>query len=206
FVSVMWGFSALQLFPDLEKADLATPSLLSSDVVPPLLGVIVMVGILAAAVSTIDSIMLTLSSMFARDVYGNIKSRPDDKKQLKVGKIVIPIIAILAYAFAELELNLIAVLSVAASSGLIVGVPAIVGTFFWKRGTASGVIVSVIVSALIVLILEATGAKPLGLGSGIWGLILSTVLFVGVSLVTQAPKEKAEEFLNLMKEHRKKTV
>ncbi|WP_096271457.1 sodium:solute symporter family protein [Paucisalibacillus globulus] len=206
FVSVMWGFSALQLFPDLEKADLATPSLLSSDVVPPLLGVIVMVGILAAAVSTIDSIMLTLSSMFARDVYGNIKSRPDDKKQLKVGKIVIPIIAILAYAFAELELNLIAVLSVAASSGLIVGVPAIVGTFFWKRGTASGVIVSVIVSALIVLILEATGAKPLGLGSGIWGLILSTVLFVGVSLVTQAPKEKAEEFLNLMKEHRNKTV
>lgn len=56
-----------------------------------------MVGILAAAVSTIDSIMLTLSSMFARDVYGNMKSRPDDRKQLKVGKIIIPVIAILNF-------------------------------------------------------------------------------------------------------------
>mgnify|MGYP001389225972 CR=1 FL=1 len=203
FVSVMWGFSALQLFPNLETADLATPSLLSSDAVPPLLGVIVMVGILAAAVSTIDSIMLTLSSMFARDVYGNMKSRPDDAKQLKIGKIVIPVIAILAYAFAELELDLIAVLSVAASSGLIVGVPATVGTFFWKKGTAVGVIVSVIVSAIFVLSLEVTGTKPLGLGSGIWGLIVSSVLFVGVSLVSKAPKEKANEFVNLMKEHRK---
>ncbi|WP_047984725.1 sodium:solute symporter family protein [Ornithinibacillus californiensis] len=203
FVSVMWGFSALQLFPDLETADLATPSLLSSDAVPPLLGVIVMVGILAAAVSTIDSIMLTLSSMFARDVYGNTKNRPNDSQQLKVGKLVIPVIAILAYAFAELELNLIAVLSVAASSGLIVGVPAIVGTFFWKRGTATGVIVSVVITALLVLYFEATGTKPLGLGAGIWGLIISSILFVGVSLATRAPEEKANEFVNLMKEHRR---
>lgn len=202
-VSVLWGFSAMQLFPNLEKADLATPSLLSSDIVPPLLGIFVMVGIVAAAVSTIDSIMLTLSSMFARDVYGNTKSRPDDAKQLKVGKIVIPFIGVLAYAFAELELNLIAVLSVAASSGLIVVVPATIGTFFWKRGTAAGVISSVVISSFIVLILEATGTKLLNLGAGIWGLIISTVLFIGVSLLTRAPIEKAEEFTNLMKEHRK---
>ncbi|MEN2768252.1 sodium:solute symporter family protein [Ornithinibacillus xuwenensis] len=203
FVSVLWGFSALQMFPDLEKADLATPSLLSSDIVPPVLGVIVMVGILAAAVSTIDSIMLTLSSMFARDVYGNTSSRPDDAKQLKVGKIVIPIIAILAYAFAELELDLIAVLSVAASSGLIVVVPAFFGTFFWKRGTAAGVIVSVVISALLVLTLELTGMKPFSLGSGIWGILVSSLLFVGVSLLTKAPEQKANEFLNLVKNARK---
>ncbi|SEQ85455.1 solute:Na+ symporter, SSS family [Virgibacillus subterraneus] len=199
FVSVLWGFSALQLFPDLSTADLATPKLLSSDLVPPVLGVIVMIGILAAAVSTIDSIMLTLSSMFARDVYGNLKKRPDDKKQLQVGKIVIPIIAILAYAFAELELNLIAVLSVAASSGLIVGVPAFFGTFFWKRGTAAGVISSVSLTAILVLILEFTGIKPLGLASGIWGLLVSTILFIGVSLLTKAPKQKAYAFINILK-------
>lgn len=203
FVSVLWGFSAMQLFPGLETADLATPSLLSSEVVPPVLGVIVMVGILAAAVSTIDSIMLTLSSMFARDVYGNTRNRPDDTKQLKVGKIVIPLIAILAYAFAELELNLIAVLSVAASSGLIVVVPAFFGTFFWKRGTAAGVISSVTISAVLVLFLELTKWKPLDLGSGIWGLIISTILFIGVSLITRAPEEKANEFIHIMKNYRK---
>jgi SSS family solute:Na+ symporter len=158
-----------------------------------------MVGILAAAVSTIDSIMLTLSSMFARDVYGNSKKRPSDAKQLQVGKIVIPVIAILAFGLAELKLNLIAVLSVAASSGLIVAVPAFFGTFFWKRGTAAGVISSVSLGAIIVLILEFTGALPLGLGAGIWGLIISTVLFIGVSLMTKAPKQKASVFINILK-------
>ncbi|SHG94372.1 sodium:solute symporter family protein [Ornithinibacillus halophilus] len=199
FVSVLWGFSAIQLFPNLETADLATPSLLSSDLVPTALGVIVMIGILAAAVSTIDSIMLTLSSMFARDIYGNMKKNSSDESQLKVGKVVIPIIAILAYAFAELELNLIAVLSVAASSGLIVAVPAFFGTFFWKKGTSAGVIWSVSISALVVLYLEATGTKPFGLASSIWGLSLSTLLFVGISLVTKAPQQKANEFIAIMK-------
>ncbi|MEN1970221.1 sodium:solute symporter family protein [Lentibacillus sp. N15] len=199
FVSVLWGFSALQMFPNLTTADLATPKLLSSDLVPPILGVIVMIGILAAAVSTIDSIMLTLSSMFARDVYGNSSKRASDAKQLQVGKIVIPIIAILAFAFAELEFNLIAVLSVAASSGLIVSVPAFVGTFFWKRGTASGVITSVSLGAILVMVLEFTGITPLGLGAGVWGMIISSVLFIVVSLVTKAPAAKAETFINITK-------
>ncbi|WP_188455187.1 sodium:solute symporter family protein [Virgibacillus oceani] len=203
FVSVLWGFSALQMFPDLTTADLATPKLLSSDLIPPVLGVIVMIGIMAAAISTIDSIMLTLSSMFARDVYGNLKSRPDDAKQLKVGKVVIPIIAILAFAFAELELNLIAVLSVAASAGLIVAVPAFFGTFFWKRGTAPGVISSVSLGAILVFALEFTGTKPLGLAAGIWGLIVSAVLFVGVSVMTTAPNQKATIFINILKSERK---
>ncbi|MFD2045276.1 sodium:solute symporter family protein [Ornithinibacillus salinisoli] len=202
FVSVLWGFSALQMFPNLETADLATPQLLSSDLIPPVLGVIVMIGIMAAAISTIDSIMLTLSSMFARDVYGNRKSRPNDAKQLKIGKIVIPVIAVLAYGFAELQLNLIAVLSVAASSGLIVSVPAFFGTFFWKRGTAAGVISSVTIGAIVVLVLEFTSTKPLGLASGIWGLLISTILFVGVSLATKAPEQKAEKFINILKNNK----
>lgn len=199
FVSVLWGFSALEMFPGLSDADLATPTLLASDLIPPILGVIVMVSIFAAAISTIDSILLTLSSMFSRDVYGNTKKKPSDAKQLQVGKIVIPIIAILAFAFAQLQLNLIAVLSVAASSGLIVAVPAIIGTFFWKRGTGAGVVTSVSVGSLLVLILEFTKAEPLGLAAGIWGLIVSIVLFVGISLMTQAPEQKAHIFLHELK-------
>lgn len=199
FVSVLWGFSVFAKFPGLKTADLATPTLLSSNLVPPVLAVIVMVGILAAAISTIESIMLTLSSLFARDVYGNAKKQSTDRQQLLAGKIVIPIIAILAFAFAELQLNLIAVLSVASSAGLIVVVPAFFGTFFWKRGTAAGVISSVLIGAIAVLIMEFTKAEPLGLAAGIWGLIISSVLFIGVSLVTKAPQEKAIAFVDELK-------
>ena len=194
-VSVMWGFSAIVAFPDLAKADMATPALLSSDMVPPVLAVIVMIGIMAAAISTIDSIMLTLSSMVSRDVYANMNTNADDREQLAVGKLVIPVIALMAYAFAKLELSLIAVLSVAASSGLVVVVPALIGSFFWKRGTAAGALASILGTGILVLYIYATGGKLLGFSAGIWGLPVSTLLFVGVSLLTKAPVDVAEAFM-----------
>ncbi|MBP2077280.1 sodium:solute symporter family protein [Oceanobacillus polygoni] len=203
-VAIIWGYSAAIMFPNLENADLATPLVLSSDLVPPVLGVIVMVGIMAAAISTIDSILLTLSSLFAKDVYGNIKKNTSDRLQLRVGKIVIPIIALLAYLFAEMQLNLIAVLSVASSAGLIVVVPAIIGTFFWKRGTAAGVLSSVLIAGIIVILLEFFQVKPLGLASGLWGIGISTILFIGVSLLTKAPEAKANEFLSYIRQALKK--
>lgn len=194
-VAVTWGFAALLEFPDLATGDLATPSLLGSDLVPTALGVIVMVGIIAAAVSTIDSIMLTLSSMLVRDVYAVAKPASDERHQLMVGKFVLPVIAVLALLFAQLKIDLIAVLSVSASAGLLVMVPPIVGAFFWKRGTAQGALAAIIVAGTLVFILEFTQTKLAGQGSGIWGLLVSVALFVGVSLVTRAPEARATEFL-----------
>lgn len=194
-VSVIWGFAALQRFPDLATGDLATPMLLASDLVPTVLGVIVMIGIIAAAVSTIDSIMLTLSSMVTRDVYRLVKDGATERQQLTVGKFILPVIALLAFGFAQLEINLIAVLSVSASAGLLVMVPPIIGAFFWKRGTAPGVICATVVAGGVVLLLELTSTRLLGQGSGVWGLLLSLALFVGVSLATPAPKARAADFL-----------
>lgn len=199
-VSVLWGFSALAAFPELARADLATPALLASDFIPPVLGVIVMIGIMAAAVSTIDSIMLTLASMLSRDVYANAKSGVDEKRQLLMGKIVVPVIALLALGFAELQLDLIAVLSVAASSGLVAMVPAIIGAFYWKRGTGAGALASVVGTSVFVLVMYATGNSLLGLPAGIWGIFVSTFLFVGVSLATKPHKASADAFLSAISE------
>ncbi len=198
-VAVLWGFAALVRFPNLESADLATPSLLASDLVPPVVGVIVIVGILAAAISTIDSILLTLSSMVARDVYGNSPGGADEDRQLLVGKLVIPVIAVLALLFAGLQLDLIAVLAVSSSAGLLVTVPAIIGAFFWKRGTAAGVLSSIVLGGLLVAYLEVTQTRLLGQASGVWGLLAAVLLYVGVSLVTTAPDRKAEEFIGYLR-------
>ena len=194
-VAVLLGLSSLAAFPDLASADLATPTLLSSDMIPPLLGVILMVGVMAAAVSTIDSIMLTLSSMFARDVYGVINKEASERSQLRIGKFVIPVIAGMALAFAQLQLDLIAVLSVASSAGLIVLVPSIIGAFYWRGGTAAGSIASILVAGVAVIAAQATGFRIFGLPPGIWGIFLATGVFVGVSLVTRAPEQRAKEFV-----------
>ncbi|MBA7606909.1 Sodium/pantothenate symporter [subsurface metagenome] len=205
-ISVLWGFGATLLVPGLENADLATPRLLSLTMIPTGLAIIVMIGITAAAISTIDSILLTLSSVWARDIHkGLINPKVSEKGELRVGQWVIPIMAIIAFLFALWVAEkpgldfMIAPLSSAASAGLLMAVPTIFGAFFWKRGTAFGAMVSMIAGAIIVLVFQLTGWKPLGWWPGVWGFVVCVPLFVIVSLATKPPREKAEEFIGYLK-------
>jgi SSS family solute:Na+ symporter len=205
-ISVLWGFGATLLVPGLENADLATPKLLSLALIPTGLAIVVMIGITAAAISTIDSILLTLSSVWARDIHkGLINPKVSEKGELRVGQWVIPIMAIIAFGFAwwaadKTGLNfMIAPLASAASAGLLMAVPAIFGAFFWKRATALGAMVSCITGAIVVLIFQLTGVRPLGWWPGTWGFIVCVPLFVIVSLATKPPREKADEFIGYLR-------
>ncbi|MGD8521049.1 MAG: sodium:solute symporter family protein [Desulfobacterales bacterium] len=207
-VSIFWGFSARLLVPGLKEADLATPSLLALPIIPGIIVVIVMVGILSAAISTIDSILLTLSSMCARDIVKNgLHVRISDKSELIIGKLIIPLLAVIFFLFAFWAVGksgfafMIAPLSAAASAGLLMAVPAIIGAFFWKRATAAGALSSMIVGAGVVLFLQLTGYKPLGLWPGVWGLIVCLILYMVVSLLTVAPQKKAEDFIGYIEKN-----
>lgn len=206
-IAVLWGLGARMLVPGLDNADMATPSLLAMSFVPRALALVAMIGIVAAAVSTIDSILLTLSSVWARDIYrGVLNPRASEARELRIGQWVIPVMAVIALVFAwqvstKSGLDfMIAPLSSAASAGLLMVVPSIFGAFFWRKATAAGSLSSIISGAALVLVLQVTGAKPLGWWPGVWGLILCTVVFVVVSLVTRAPSAKAEEFLRYLSE------
>lgn len=207
-VSIIWGFSARLLLPDLDVADSATPMLLSMDIVPTAVALMVMLGISAAAISTVNSIILSLSSMVCRDVCKNISRGIDEDRELLIGRIFVPLFTLFILAFATLRLDLIAALSVASSAGLLVMVPALIGAFFWKRGTAAGVLSSVIVGGLTALILQYSGWRPLDLWPGVWSGIVALTLFVGVSLLTGAPEKKAGEFLGFLNEelNRRKVI
>lgn len=194
-ISILWGFSARVLIPGLPKADLATPGLLAMDIVPAGIALIVMVGITAAAISTINSIILTLSSMISRDVFKRLNPDLDESKQLYIGRVFVLLFAVIAFLFATMRLGLIAVLSVASSAGLLVTVPALVGAFFWKRGTAAAAIASILGGGLVALWLQLSGVKPLGWWPGVWSGIISTLLFITVSYFTKPPAEKAEKFI-----------
>jgi SSS family solute:Na+ symporter len=194
-VSIIWGFSARLLLPDLAVADDATPFLLALDIVPSVIALFILLGITAAAISTVNSIILTLSSMVSRDIVKRINPNIDEKFELLVGKIFIPLFAIAIFFFASLRLGLIAVLSVASSAGLLVTVPSLIGAFFWKRGTAAGAITSIIAGGIIAAYFQFGNVQPLGWGAGIWSGIVSLILFIVVSIFTKPPREKAEEFL-----------
>ena len=75
-------------------------------------------------------------------------------------------------------------------------VPAIIGAFFWRRGTAAGAITSIVIGGIVAFWFQFGGVKPLGWGPGVWSGIISTALFVIVSLLTTPPGEKAEAFMS----------
>jgi SSS family solute:Na+ symporter len=210
-VSVLWGFGARLLIPDLQSADLATSALLALPIIPKLIAVVVMIGILSAAISTIDSILLSLSSMCARDVLkAGFAASMTEASELRFGKLIIPVLAAIFFVFAYWAAGksglafMIAPLASAASAGLLMAVPAIIGAFFWRRATSAGALGSMLGGSALVLVLQWTGFKPLQLWPGVWGLAVCIVLYVGISLCTQAPVEKAEEFIGYLEKNLQK--
>ncbi|MCD6363072.1 MAG: sodium:solute symporter family protein [Synergistetes bacterium] len=178
-IVVLWGLSARALIPSLKKADMATPYLLSLPIIPAPVSILVMIGILSAAISTIDSILLTLSSMVSKDLFGHLPR----EKQIFAGKTSMFILAIVALIFAYFKPSMIVLLSVSSSAGLLTVVPSIVGAFYWEKSSESGAFWSIALGALITGILFLKGAKPLGLMLGIWSIIISSGVFTILSIV-----------------------
>jgi len=179
-ICVMTGLATAVIIPDINVADNAMPVLLTR--IPTLLALIVLVGIMAAAVSTVDSIVLTLSSMMGSDVY-------DGKNKLLAGKMFIPVLLVISFFFAQMRLDLIVMLSSASSGCLLATLPAIVGCFFWKRSTASGAVSGMIIGSAVTVFLYISGIKPLGQWPPVWGLLISVIVFVITSMMTKPPRE-----------------
>lgn len=193
-ISVMWGLLIRVVRPGLENPDMATPVLLGSGAIPPVIALMVLAGIVAAAVSTVDSIMLTLSSMFSRDVFRNLLPNSGAGAEIFAGKTFVVILALVSFLFARMQFDLIAVLAVVSSTGLLMLVPTIIGVFFWKRSTAAGSVSSMLVGIIIVLVLQITGINPLGQWPAVWGFLGACGTFIIVSLMSSPPENTTEFF------------
>lgn len=199
-ISVMWGLLSRVVQPGLGNPDLATPVLLGSGAIPPIIAMLVLAGIVSAAISTIDAIVLTLSSMFSRDIFRNLVPQAKEGSEVVAGKVFIIVMSLVSLVFAGMQFDLIAVLSVLSSTGLLMLVPTIVGVFFWKGSTAAGSMASMLAGIIIVVVLQIMGIKPLGQWPVLWGFIGSCITFVVVSLFT-SPPENTAEFMAVLKDY-----
>jgi len=175
------GLAVRLIVPGLMKPDQAMPSLLA--LVPVPLALLVFVGIVSAAITTVDSILLTLSSMTARDLYGKTFKKRREELELLVGKTTIVIVACASFIFSLFRPGLIVELSVASSACLVSAAPALIDALTIKRGNSLSAGLSIAIGSGTAICLHLLGMRPLGQWPGVWGLIVSTVLFVGLSSV-----------------------
>lgn len=140
--------------------------------------------------------------MFTRDITRSLKPNLSKKKELLVGKILIVVIIFVCIVFAALQLGLIAILSAMASGGLLVVAPALVGVFFWRKGTAKGAIVSMAGGGLLtggLYVLSFVLYDGVEWWPSVIGFSVTLFLFLVVSLLT-TPPDKAEVFMSEVKE------
>lgn len=151
-------------------------------------------GIIAAIISTADSVLLTFSSIISKDLYGRyINSSASEQKQIMVGKIVgvvaVAILLILAW-YPPATLYQIFVLKFEL---LIQVAPAFMIGLYWKRLHTGSVFVGMLAGTILASYMTFTGLEPLGFFSGLWGLLVNLLIcIVGSFMFHVSASEKAE--------------
>ena len=176
-----------------------TTTFLSSGFLPILAGFI-MAGILAATISSSDSYLLIAASAFAKNIYqGIFKKGATDKQVMRMSRITLLVIAIVAAVIALDEDSVIfGIVSFAwAGFGATFG-PLMLFSLFWKRINRAGAIAGMVSGAGMVFLWKLVISK-LGGAFAIYELlpafIFSSICIVVVSLITAPPsKEILDDF------------
>ncbi len=173
------------IFPAPGDKDEVTPTLLS--IANPLLAAIVFTSIVAAAVSTADSILLTLASSVTRDLAGRLNE--ETRRIVAVAAVVA--VALVMAIIAGKRIGYIVGLSVLSSLMLLSIAPATIAAWIgikvkWPYAVASVALGFILVITLMVKYgnpLAVFSATPLGVPVAAWILAVSTlVLIAGLSL------------------------
>jgi len=145
--------------------------------------------------STADSQLLVASSSFTSDIYKPVfRKNASDKEMIWVGRIVVAVVAIVAYFIAsskgEFASSIMGMVSNAwGGFGAAFG-PVIILSLFWKRFTYKGAIAGVVGGAVVdviwlIFFTESTGIYELAPGFAA-GLLCAVV----VTLIDKKPSDE----------------
>ena len=165
----------------------------------PFVGGLFLCGILAAIMSTADSQLLVCASSVSKDIYKNVlKPKSSDQTVLKVSRITVIVVAVLAFFIAwDPDSSIMGLVSDAwAGLGSAFG-PIVVCSLFWKRTNFAGAVAGIVSGGLTVIIwdyLPLVYGKTIYAATGIYsllvGFIISLLCIVIFSLATKAPSQE----------------
>jgi SSS family transporter len=179
------GLYARQILPGgIENTDLVVPTLLA-DVFGPGTGAFLLVAMVAAAMSSLDSVLLVMASTIERDVVSIIRPGRDEKGEMLWTRIWVALFALIT---AIISLDPPGeIVELTAFSGSLFGAcffPTIVFGLHWRRGSGAAVIASFLVGIGVLLMWDMVPGAAI-LHEIFPAMILSTLAYWLVSLVTE---------------------
>lgn len=200
----------LSLNPDVIV--LATPEIAG---MPYVISGLVAAGGLAAALSTADGLLLTITGALSHDVYYRI-IRPSASTQFRlvISKSLLLVVALMAAVWAAQKPGtILSMVSWAFSIAASALFPALVLGIFWERATRQGALAGMVaglsLSMYYIIRLEFDSVPWLGLhnirmepwlhiqstSAGVFGVVVGFLTIVVVSLLTPPGNEESAAFL-----------
>lgn len=192
------------LLPD-DKANIFITVVLN--IFPTFIAGLLLAAIVAAAMSTADSQLLVASSSFTSDIYKPIfrKNKASDKEMLWVGRVVVVLIAVVAFVIAYSGLGnagawASSIMNMVENAWGLFGAsfgPVVILSLFWRRFNYKGAVAGIVggaVADIAWLLLFTDTVMPAAIAdTGIYeilpGFVIGLIVAVLVTLCTKAPDD-----------------
>ena len=164
--------------------------------------------------STADSQLLVASSSFTSDIYNPIirKGKASDKETLWIGRIVVAIIAVVAFFIARSGLTSTdswasSIMAMVENAWGLFGAsfgPVVILSLFWKRfnysGAVAGIIGGAVTDILWLILFTDTVMSPVIFDTQVYeifpGFVIGAIVAVAVTLITKAPSQEVYDIYN----------
>lgn len=192
------------LLPDIKNSDMTLPMLIQT-YLHPVVGGIVLAAALGAMMSTVDSVLLMVSSLFVNNIYVKVLHKKDNTKEtLTAGRVIVVAIGVLGLLVAinppDAILWIITTgFSLMASAFTF---PLLLG-LWWPKTTKAAGLAGILTGAAACLLWYVIGFVQFhslsswigGIWPALFGSVISLVVTVLVSLFTEPiDRETAEVF------------
>ncbi len=214
FIMILWvpcilmGIWAAGMSLQVPNPNAVLGKLVADLVHSPVLSGLVMAGVLAAIMSSLDSQFMCVGTMFTENIMVPLfgRQRFSDRQIIWLARMFIVLVVTVTYLLTLFPPRHIFDLGVWCFSGFASLFPLVFAAVYWRRATKAGAIGSVLVTAIVwtALFLRDQSLKASGSGAEalVFGMLPVVVIFgcslvtlVVVSLLTQPPtKETIEKF------------
>jgi cation/acetate symporter len=195
---------------DGDMVVLATPEIAG---LPYVISGLIAAGGLAAALSTADGLLLTISNALSHDIYYKVVDpNASTQKRVTISKLLLLVVALVAAYTASLKpgdiLSLVGAAFSLAASTLF---PVLVLGVFWKRANQQGAIAGIVIGFVVCVYYMVHTQTTLGgssanqwfhiapISAGVFGVPAGLLAVVIVSLLTPAPNQQSSTFVDRLR-------
>lgn len=178
------GVFARAVMPGIEVGDTVMP-LLTMQVLPDWLAGVVLAAPMAAIMSTVDSLLILVTSAIVKDVYINyIKPDANEKRIKHLSIVVTTTIGLFVFIMALSPPDLLIWLNLFSFGGLEATFiwPVIFG-LYWKRGNKYGAVCSMMVGIVSYIAFDRLYPNPFGMHTVVLPIVFSFFAFILASII-----------------------